>query len=1818
MTTPPDSQTPDTRQTPDAPLPARLPELPGGELKAIELLSASQNSTVTRARFKDARETVIVKRLHGSPLTSDRVARYHQEYLLSHRLDCPGVVHALSMGQDGDQLTILFRDCGGYALRLWMETTPLPSLDQFLPLALRICEGLAELHHHHIIHKDLNPSNIVWNPESNAVELIDLGISSQLTHETPQLKAPAVLEGTLPYLSPEQTGRMNRRLDYRTDFYSLGVTFFEMLTGRLPYEHSDPLALLHAHMAAAIPSVRSLRPEIPAMLSKLVQRLMAKQAEDRYQSVHGLRYDLNQCLEDWRKTGDIAEFPLGQQDFTPVLRLPDRLYGREQQLEQMLEAFEATRTGRRQLLLVSGYSGIGKSSLVNELHKPITARRGSFASGKFDQYNRGIAYSALSQALRGLFQQMLAEPEAVLRPLRRELKSALGSNAGVATELVSELGLLLGEVTPVEPLAGQEAQNRFNQVMRKLLATLSQPERPLVLFLDDLQWADQASLHLLENLLSDESLQHLLLIGAYRDNEVMEGHPVLRTVRALERAQVSLVQLQLPPLAPEQLGQLLSDALNQPAEALLPLTDLIHRHTLGNPFFVGQFLREIHRRELLTCDDRTGRWHWDLDGIEAQSFTDNVIDLLADSLRLLPEPTQRVMEAAACIGNQFSLELLSWVLEKPLLEVVDALWPGLEKGYLESASGSNLMALAQLNARRVEERILRCRFVHDRIQQSAYSRLNETQREHLHLKIGQQMLSHLTPDQREAQLFALVAQLNQGHRQLPSAEERLQLARLNQEVARKARRSTAYDSAAQALQLARELLADQPWQAHDRLNFELHLELAECAYLLGRFDEADALYPLLKTQARTLEASLEIGMVQADHYLLQARHAEGLKVARECFALVQLAVPTASAELEQALQAEMTRIDELLDGRPVERVVELPPMTDPIQVAMVRLAYGMFLNAFLSGQGTLAFLSLSFGARLSLSHGNCALSGYVYVGYGMVLYLLKKAYVQGYRFGHTGVLISERFPELSTRCKTQFLFAADLHSWTQPIRNGQQYYNRAYQLALECGDWVTLGYVVAQSASDRFTSGVPLTELLPIFQEQRQLLKRAQNEDGMGLLQVASLIPIQQLVGLSQEEVAATGDDFSEAQYLTRHADNLFYLAWHSSGQLRMAYLLGQEARYATLAEQVQIVEQFVPSHAKVPECCFYGALLRLELRQRASTETEKQRHEQELERLLSRLREFAVACPANVRHRLALVLGERARLEGRYGEAMEHLETSIRLAREHGYLQIEALGLELYARLWLTLQRPALATPLLQEARDRYAAWGANAVVERLMNLYPSILMPPGPSDLPAPRTITSQPPRTAKHTTSSMHPLLKLDFDSMKRASQTLSTQLDIEEASRNLLHLLMITAGAQRCVRIDLEPGGNPATLTAQVDETGVHALPPVSLDSPEAEGLLGTSIARFVMRSQRVVVLAQAWSGGEFVQDPYVQTQKVRSVLCLPLQSQGQLQGVLYLENNLSEGVFTPERVEMLLPLATQLAVTLTNARLFRDLDQYKNNLEQLVEARTRALNETLATLKATQKELVQSARLASLGNTVAGVAHELNTPLGVALTAESLMSEDLAQLREGLEMPVPDIAELKAILEQVMEASQLTRLNLERAAQLVKTFKQVAVDRSRAELRSLHVKSYLEEVILSLSPLTKRLHLTVDFLAKSQDPVYVCDAGILAQVLTNLLENSGIHGYHGKGGRVEIGVYALPTGIQIDVQDFGVGMSEEVAASAFDPFFSTHRQHGGTGLGLHVVHNAIKEGLGGELCLTTQPGKGTCLTLLLPPHEVHGTPRELVP
>ncbi|MGK7901433.1 MAG: AAA family ATPase, partial [Hormoscilla sp.] len=687
--------------------------LPG--YQTIAQIYESANSHLYRAIRSQDRQPVILKVLKQDYPTPGQLTRYKQEYSLVRGLNIPGVISAYDLQLVKNTLVMVLEDFGGESLQEIVRKRQFP-LSEFLAIAIRITEILGDIHAAQIVHKDINPANIVFNPTTGELKIIDFGIATILSRSNTTLKNPAVLEGTLAYMSPEQTGRMNRSLDYRTDFYSLGATFYQLLTNQLPFAATDAMELVHCHIARQPLPPHALNLDIPPCVSDIVMKLLAKTAEERYQSAWGIKADLELCLDQLQTRGNISEFPLGTQDISDKFQIPQKLYGRDLEVETLLQAFDRISQGKTEMMLVAGYSGIGKSALVHELYKPITRKRGYLISGKFDQFQRNLPYSAVVSAFGELMRQLLAESETELNHWCSRILAAVGPNGQVIIDVIPEVELIIGTQPAVQELGPTETKNRFNLVFGNFIRVFCQQHHPFVIFLDDLQWADDATLKLLALMMTDTDTNSLLLIVTYRDNEVSPTHPLMMTLEEIAKQGAIVNQINLRPLNLEEITQLIADTLPGDRDRVIPLAELVVRKTAGNPFFVNEFLLTLHQENLLTFDLQQRTWQWDIQKIEAVGITDNVVELMISKLQKLPDRTQQVLRWAACVGNQFDLDRLAIVQEKSAAETYEALLPAIQLGLIQPTSELETTDMMAVDAPLL---IVNYKFGHDRVQQAA-------------------------------------------------------------------------------------------------------------------------------------------------------------------------------------------------------------------------------------------------------------------------------------------------------------------------------------------------------------------------------------------------------------------------------------------------------------------------------------------------------------------------------------------------------------------------------------------------------------------------------------------------------------------------------------------------------------------------------------------------------------------------------------------------------------------------------------------------------------------------------------------------------------------------------------------------------------------------------------------------------------------------------------------------------------------------------------------------------------------------------------------
>ena len=1007
-------------------------------------LYESENSLVFRATRDVDGLPVVIKILKNSYPTLADLAHYRQEFEITQSVSHPGVIRSYELRRHDKTLLIVFEDFGGMSVSNLLKDRAL-SLEEFFETAIQITNALGYLHRSRIIHKDTNPSNLVINPATGEVKIIDFGIASRFSIERTIIKAPNVLEGTLAYMSPEQTGRMNRSLDYRTDFYSLGATFYEMIARARPFGADDELELVHCHIAREPTPLHRRNPDVPLALSKIVSKLMAKRAEDRYQSAAGVLAD----LERVRRVDGVGRFEPGLNDYSDRFQIPERLYGRNRETEQVLEVFQRTRLGRAELMLVSGPSGVGKSALIHEIHKPITHARGYFISGKFDQLQHNIPYTALMAAFRDLVRQLLTESKERLSVWSQDLQEALAPNARVILDVLPELEMIISPQPSVPELEPVEATNRFNRTMGQLLAVLCARDRIVVLFLDDLQWADLATLNLLRTVLTGGNLRRLLFIGAYRDHEVGAMHPLTLALRDIREAGGQITSLALAPLKLPDVAQLIADTLQTEAAEATALARLVVQKTQGNPLFVRQFLFALHEQGLLTqapaeAGERR-RWSWDLHAITSANITDNVLDLLLTKLRKLDDETQKALQLAACIGTRFDIETLALIRKSPPEALFRMLCSAVEEGLIRPLS-----ELAPLNVENVLSPLLVREFCfqHDRIQQAAYSLIEQARRAEVHLTIGRQLRATLSPESLKEPIFRVVDHLNLGRDLIVDAAEKADLAKLNVDAAHKASDAAAYSAALAYIRVAYDLLGHNSW----KLNYELTIEVfrwrGTLEYLNGNFENCTDIVSVTLRHARTRLEKAEVYLTRVAQHTLLGQFQEAIAAGRSSLALLGITLPLEN--IPQARQQTLDRLAELLRGREAAALIDNPNVDDPTISLAQRCLRHLAIAAFLSNQELWSLIIVT-SVGISLEHGNAPESALSFANYGRILGASMGRYKEGLEFGKLALRLCDRFNRGAATTTVCLVVGHALIPWVQHVRNALPIIDRGYQEGLDFG-----------------------------------------------------------------------------------------------------------------------------------------------------------------------------------------------------------------------------------------------------------------------------------------------------------------------------------------------------------------------------------------------------------------------------------------------------------------------------------------------------------------------------------------------------------------------------------------------------------------------------------------------------------------------------------------------------------------------------------------------------------------------------------------------
>lgn len=1534
-----------------------------------ERIYTGRTTSITRASTADG-GSVVRKQLLGPHPSQEAIARLRREFVTMTAAAGPGVVRALELTEIDGLSAIVEEDIGGESVARHLERGPLTLADA-LTLGLAAASALRVVHRAGVIHKDVNPANLVWNRATGAVQLIDFGISSRLGRESASLASPSRLEGTLAYIAPEQTGRMNRPIDTRADLYSLGVTLYELVSGLRPFEMHDALEFVHAHVALTPRPLVDAAPGTPQVVSDLVGRLLAKAAEDRYQSAAGLCADLRSCLDRLEQTGDIAPFPLGRSDVLQQLRIPAKLYGRDAERQALFHAFAEARGGGLEVVLVSGYSGVGKTSLIRELVRPVVQARGAFVAGKFEQFNRGRPYASLLQALGGFVRQLLSEPEARIAAWRDRLLGGLSGDGRVLTDVLPELELILGEQPPVVELPPTEAANRFQIVFRRFVRTLAGRDHPLVLFLDDLQWADLPTLTLLESLATDADAGFLLVLGAYRDNEVDAAHPLTLTLQRVDQTGRRLRSIRLGPLTRPTVGEIVADSIGLPIAAVGPLSDLVFSKTRGNPFFQSQFIEALHRDGLLGFDADAATWAWDLEEIQRRDITDNVVDFLARRIRGLSKPTTAALTQAAFFGTDFDLAGVAAARGLPAEDVARA---------LDEAVREELLVATDTFGGAY-------RFVHDRVQQAAYSLSSEAERPEIHRAVGRILLQRLDAGEGVG-LFDVVHALNAGRDALGDEAERGRLRELNLTAGRRALAAAAYAPAYGFLQAGLALIGESGWEERYEETLELHLEAASAAYLSHHRDAMQALVDRVLERGRS-----ELDKVRAYEVEIYATFAAGElgpTLDRGLEVLRILGVDLPAEPTQDEVVAGLVAAQTALDGMDSDAIFALPVDTSERTLAISRILNTLTSPSYFARPALLPLLAFAL-VRNGLEHGLAPETQYGFAIYGLVLCSVGDL-PGGIAAGEIAVRLNDRIDHPRIRNLTRHICLAHIVFWHRgwkEIRPGEQ---EVFRDGHDLGD-LLFACFGSQMAGTAGMFGQD--ELGPLIEE----MKRSE----AAISRLGQAIPLQ-LQRLNLELVLAlrdgpadpnvyAGDYFDERAQVPALAEagdasNLYVFGTLKTLQL---YYLGDALAAADAAEDNQrwlegaASSMYQPMYVWADSMAQLGAWDRLPDARREATKAR-------LEENRRKLAGWAEFGPMNLAHRLALVDAEWARVFGGSAGPLDLLPGAIAEAAAGGWTGDQALANELAGRFAHQRGNTTVARAYLSEARHLYERWGADEKVRRMDAAYPRLLEGVGGTQRPG-TTVTAT-------TTGSV----EVDSLAVVRASRAISQEIKLSALVETLLVLTLELSGARKGVLL-LAEGEELVAHAEGIASTGIEVR---SIGAPAlAYGGCPAGILRYVQRARQPVVLADAASEGNFVRDPYVQEHGIRSALCVPLEQQGRLVAMLYLENAETAAVFTHERTQLLQILGVQAAISIENATLYA-------SLEEKVEERTRELAEARKRSDELLKNILPEAIADELKTTgqAQAVAFESTSVMftdfvGFTQIAESMSAQRLvAQLDEA--------------------------------------------------------------------------------------------------------------------------------------------------------------------------------------------------------------------
>ena len=1506
--------------------------------QTLNLQHASANSMVYRGvRLKD-NESVILKSINPDNYNAESLGRLKHEFEICHLIDDKGVIQILDIIQESDSCSLIIEDIRGEPLSKLIAEGEIKDFNEILRIAIRIIEGLASIHKARVVHKDINPSNIIYNRAKDQIKIIDFGISSQLPKENTPLSSPESIEGTLNYVAPEQSGRMNRTIDYRTDFYSFGVTLFELLCRHTPFESDDPLEVIHGHIAQSAPRLSELNPAVPATLSEIVAKLISKSADERYQGSWGIKADLEKCLDLYNKHNDIPYFKIAQHDTPDRFHVPQNLYGRSAEIESVLSSFDRVTEGAREASFISGYSGIGKTALVREIYKPLTKKRGYFISGKYDQYQKEKPFYAITIAFSMLTKYIISEGEAKVQNWKDKIINGVGAGVNVIVDVIPDLELIVGEQPPLDVLSSVESQNRFKIAFKRFIKVFCEKEHPLVIFLDDLQWADAASLGVLKILLQSKEIQYLFLIGAYRDNEVSATHPFQILLDNVDKEDIVLNQITLTKLTLGDISQQLADALYLPVEKVRELAELVSSKTDGNPFFNEELLKSLYNDHYISFSAEKGSWIWDIEKIKQAEFTDNVVDFLTQRITLLPSATQYILSVAACIGNRFEISALTYILGENLSATASKLRSATIEGFLVPVDTSlRIMELSDEEIKEVLHNSIKIeyRFSHDRIQQSSYTLLDLDTKNLIHEKLAWYFYNEDGRD-LDDRIFEIAANFNIYFTK--SAENNFLVAELNLKAAQKAKSSTSYKTALSYINHGLDLLPEEWDDDNYTLQLAMHSELTEIAYLNSQHDLMRSTANLVIENSRSITDTLEVRLILIQ--ALSSLHESAKCVALGIKTLAVLGLKLPSDPNPFHIIKEFVQLRILIGRRKAKDFYDLPTLTDPTVICAQKIISNISNAAFLANQ----YLFLILGLRainLAIKHGNCAESSYAYSVYAVVLCGVLENFDEGQEYAQISIRVAKKYNAKSAMSLATTAYCFTVQHWKEPMRNGIEPCQDAYNIALEAGalESATTNHLIATFLG--FYCGHNLRKVNKEIEKSFDIVLEYNQMLNAGQIIILRQL-VHNLIHPTDQVSRLVGGYMDENKWIEDYENGgdevlvccVYYFKLIGAYIYRETDELWQVCRNSAKHINAALALPIIPSFY------FFCSLAYMALYP-SLTFVQKKVGLIYVRWYKHKLKKYAGYCSETCGHKYHLLEAEYLRITGQSVKAIPHYEKAIDLAGKSKILFEQAIVEECTARFYMEVGNARASQFYIRRAIHSYHAWGSKGKVDALQSEFKTHINYERSSakhkSIGAPNQVSVQ--RTM--TTSTLTSDIGFDSISLVKTYRALSSEMDLDILIDKLTHYLMENAGAQNTYL--LLPVDKGWTIKACKSVFDSKKFEPSTLTS---QSLVSYSVINNVAASNEILILDDAEKDSQFGSDPYISRKHIKSILCMPIRHKGKTSAILYAEHKDIESAFTRKQTQMLDIIGSQGAIAIENASLYDSVksseDQYRGLFENAVE------------------------------------------------------------------------------------------------------------------------------------------------------------------------------------------------------------------------------------------------------------------------------------